>query len=72
MVLARGNVSLSDAGVVVVYFRYKVTKQLGDGTYGSVWKAVNMQTKDPVSMGRMACTDMCTTTVEECTTSIGH
>lgn len=30
--------------------RYKVTKQLGDGTYGSVWKATNMQTKDPVSM----------------------
>ncbi|KAL0045739.1 hypothetical protein WJX82_003194 [Trebouxia sp. C0006] len=33
--------------------RYKVTKQLGDGTYGSVWKAVNMQTKDPVAIKKM-------------------
>ena len=33
---------------VLAACRYKVTKQLGDGTYGSVWKAVNMQTKDQV------------------------
>lgn len=29
--------------------RYKVTKQLGDGTYGSVLKAVNRQTGEIVS-----------------------
>jgi male germ cell-associated kinase len=29
--------------------RYKVTKQLGDGTYGSVLKAVNRQTGEVVS-----------------------
>ena len=29
--------------------RYKVTKQLGDGTYGSVLKAVNKQTGEIVS-----------------------
>ena len=29
--------------------RYKVTKQLGDGTYGSVLKAVNRQTNEVVS-----------------------
>ena len=28
--------------------RYKVTKQLGDGTYGSVLKAVNRQTNEVV------------------------
>ena len=28
--------------------RYKVTKQLGDGTYGSVLKAVNRQTGEIV------------------------
>jgi len=28
--------------------RYKVTKQLGDGTYGSVLKAVNRQTGEVV------------------------
>jgi serine/threonine protein kinase len=27
---------------------YKVLKQLGDGTYGSVWKAVNRQTNEVV------------------------
>ena len=29
--------------------RYKVIKQLGDGTYGSVWKAVNRQTSEEAS-----------------------
>jgi serine/threonine protein kinase len=29
--------------------RYKVVKQLGDGTYGSVWKAINRQTNEVVS-----------------------
>ena len=30
--------------------RYTVTKQLGDGTYGSVLKAVNRQTGEVVSL----------------------
>jgi hypothetical protein len=30
--------------------RYKVTKQLGDGTYGSVLKAANRQTGEVVSI----------------------
>lgn len=29
--------------------RYKVVKQLGDGTYGTVWKAVNRQSNEVVS-----------------------
>ena len=29
--------------------RYKVLRQLGDGTYGSVWKAVNRQSGEVVS-----------------------
>lgn len=29
--------------------RYKIMKQLGDGTYGSVWKATNRQTNEVVS-----------------------
>lgn len=33
--------------------RYRVLKQLGDGTYGAVWKAVNRQTNEVVS-GRRA------------------
>ena len=32
----------------LVHLRYKVVKQLGDGTYGSVWKAINNQTNDVV------------------------
>ncbi len=28
--------------------RYKIIKQLGDGTYGTVWKAVQHQTHDVV------------------------
>lgn len=30
--------------------RYQVTKQLGDGTYGSVLKAINRQTGEVVSI----------------------
>uniref|UniRef100_A0A7S1SGU5 non-specific serine/threonine protein kinase n=1 Tax=Tetraselmis chuii TaxID=63592 RepID=A0A7S1SGU5_9CHLO len=33
--------------------RYKVVKQLGDGTYGSVWKAVNRQTSEVVAIKKM-------------------
>lgn len=33
--------------------RYKVIKQLGDGTYGSVWKAVNRQTSEVVAIKKM-------------------
>ena len=33
--------------------RYKVTKQLGDGTYGSVLKAVNRQTGEVVAVKKM-------------------
>ncbi|KAK9804718.1 hypothetical protein WJX72_001769 [[Myrmecia] bisecta] len=33
--------------------RYKVVKQLGDGTYGAVWKAINRQTNDVVAIKKM-------------------
>ena len=33
--------------------RYKVTKQLGDGTYGSVLKAVNRSTGEVVAIKKM-------------------
>lgn len=33
--------------------RYRVTKQLGDGTYGSVFKAVNKQTGEVVAIKKM-------------------
>lgn len=33
--------------------RYKVLKQLGDGTYGTVWKAVNRQTNEVVAIKKM-------------------
>lgn len=33
--------------------RYKITKQLGDGTYGSVLKAVNRQTGEVVAIKKM-------------------
>jgi protein kinase len=35
------------------FFRYKVIKQLGDGTYGSVWKATNRQTNEVVAIKKM-------------------
>ena len=38
--------------------RYKVVKQLGDGTYGSVWKAINNQTNDVVCAGLYACEEV--------------
>lgn len=33
--------------------RYKVSRQLGDGTYGSVWKGINNDTKEVVAIKRM-------------------
>jgi protein kinase len=33
--------------------RYKVTRQLGDGTYGSVWKAINNDTNEVVAIKKM-------------------
>lgn len=33
--------------------RYKITKQLGDGTFGSVWKAVHKATGEVVAVKRM-------------------
>ena len=32
---------------------YKVIKQLGDGTYGSVWKATNRQSNEVVAIKKM-------------------
>eukprot|EP00882_Tetradesmus_deserticola_P022099 GHRQ01023982.1.p1 GENE.GHRQ01023982.1~~GHRQ01023982.1.p1 ORF type:complete len:139 (+),score=16.29 GHRQ01023982.1:861-1277(+) len=40
---------VSKARFHAVNFRYKVVKQLGDGTYGNVWKAINRQTNEVVS-----------------------
>ncbi|EFJ11811.1 hypothetical protein SELMODRAFT_125712 [Selaginella moellendorffii] len=37
----------------VVLSRYKVIKQLGDGTYGTVWKAVNKVTNETVAIKKM-------------------
>jgi protein kinase len=33
--------------------RYKVQRQLGDGTYGSVWKAINNDTNEVVAIKKM-------------------
>ncbi|KIZ06471.1 hypothetical protein MNEG_1471, partial [Monoraphidium neglectum] len=33
--------------------RYKVLRQQGDGTYGNVWKAVNLQTNETVAIKKM-------------------
>ncbi|KAG1657422.1 hypothetical protein FOA52_011792 [Chlamydomonas sp. UWO 241] len=33
--------------------RYKVLKQLGDGTYGTVWKAINRQNQEVVAIKKM-------------------
>ena len=33
--------------------RYKITKTLGDGTYGSVVKAINKQTNEEVAIKKM-------------------
>ena len=33
--------------------RYKVTKKLGDGTYGSVFQAINKQTGEVVAVKKM-------------------
>jgi serine/threonine protein kinase len=44
--------------------RYKVVKQLGDGTYGNVWKAINRQTNEVVSVHAtrrcfVTCAELC-------------
>lgn len=31
-------------------FRYKLIKEVGDGTFGSVWRAINKQTGEVVSV----------------------
>ena len=33
--------------------RYKVVAQLGDGTYGSVWKAINRETSAVVRLSTL-------------------
>jgi protein kinase len=33
--------------------RYKVIKELGDGTYGIVWKAINRSTNEIVAIKKM-------------------
>ncbi|GJP54313.1 hypothetical protein CLOM_g13418 [Closterium sp. NIES-68] len=33
--------------------RYKVIKQMGDGTYGTVWKAMNLHTNEIVAVKKM-------------------
>lgn len=32
----------------VAFYRYKVIKEVGDGTFGSVWRAINKQTGEVV------------------------
>jgi protein kinase len=44
--------------------RYKVTKQLGDGTYGSVLKAVNRQTGEVVRVEILTFTSFLIQTVK--------
>lgn len=41
------------AGLLVDMNRYTLTKKLGDGTYGSVVKAVNRQTGEEVAVKKM-------------------
>ena len=31
-------------------YRYKIIKEVGDGTFGSVWRAINKQTGEIVSL----------------------
>ena len=42
-----GLVLKKDAFVLKIF--YRVIKELGDGTYGIVWKALNMQSNEIVS-----------------------
>lgn len=37
----------------ILFNSYKVIKQLGDGTYGSVWKASNRQSNEVVAIKKM-------------------
>lgn len=39
--------------VLPICDRYKVMRQLGDGTYGSVWKAINNDTNEVVAIKKM-------------------
>lgn len=39
--------NLSDISAVGFY-RYKVIKEVGDGTFGSVWRAINKQSGEVV------------------------
>jgi serine/threonine protein kinase len=39
--------TLSDK-TVVAFCRYKIIKEVGDGTFGSVWRAINKQTGEVV------------------------
>ena len=50
---SRGLHSPRRGGAVGKMNRYKVLKQLGDGTYGSVWKATNRQTNEVVAIKKM-------------------
>ena len=34
----------------VTTFRYMLIKEVGDGTFGSVWRAINKQTGEVVSI----------------------
>lgn len=34
----------------VAIFRYMLIKEVGDGTFGSVWRAINKQTGEVVSL----------------------
>lgn len=51
--------------------RYKVTKQLGDGTYGSVLKAVNRQSGEVVCPLGSAL-KMCCLETQWLSLSVGH
>jgi serine/threonine protein kinase len=35
---------------VLVYSRFNLIKEVGDGTFGSVWRAINKQTGEVVSV----------------------
>jgi hypothetical protein len=39
--------------VLACMHRYKLQRQLGDGTYGTVWKAVNRGNGEPVAIKMM-------------------
>jgi serine/threonine protein kinase len=43
--MKRGTLSDKSA---VAFYRYKIIKEVGDGTFGSVWRAINKQTGEVV------------------------